>query len=310
MRKSLLAIALGAMTLSAANAATNMTELSKDLDIMSNIMQTVLSQNGDKKGIRFRNLDVSYLADQGVVFKIDTRQRGFNFDFSFGDFNLREFIGQVPSVPPVPPVHDVNTQVVMDFDMEDGEVEQHVRHAMEKMQEAMSESRDHLRSLREQEREISWEQREYERRFRDIEFEKRHASDDDKKEMAQELKELEKEKLKLEAKRAEIEKYVNTLEEKQRTQLKAQREARSQQTKAFLIHFEDSIADVLCKYGAGIKSMPDSEHVSFVLSDFGDENQESKKDKVYVFKNKDIKACVAEKIDTNKLLSNANTYLF
>mgnify|MGYP000076608708 CR=1 FL=1 len=74
--------------------------------------------------------------------------------------------------------------------------------------------------------------------------------------------------------------------------------------------FEESVGDMLCKYGAGIKALPKDENVSFVLSKFGSTDSRSKQDKIYVFQHKDIQDCVRDKIDANKLLSQANTYMF
>lgn len=304
MKKALIALAAGAFTIGSAHSATNMTELSKDLAIMSSILQTALQQGNDDKGIRFRNLDVSYLADQGVVFEVSTTKGGWNFNFDFGDI-----VNALPIAPraPVAPAGNGNHWVI---DIEQEDFEQEVEQAMEHAQDAMREAREQLRDLRNRERELSWEQREYERRRRDIEFEKSHADENDRKELEQEIKELNKEQEKLNTKRQEIDKYASEIEKEQQKQAQATKEAREKQYRAFLARFEENVADVLCKYGAGVKSMPDDEHVSFVLNGFGEEKGRDRQDKIYVFKNKDIKSCVAEKIDTNKLLSNAQTYLF
>ncbi|WP_416305456.1 hypothetical protein [Neptunicella sp. SCSIO 80796] len=304
MKKALIALTVGALTMGAAHSATNMTELSKDLAIMSSILKTALQQGNDDKGIRFRDLDVSYLADQGVVFEVNTTSGGWNFSFDFGDI-----MNVLPVAPPAPVVDSsFEKRFVINIDEDDykREVEMAVEHA----QDAMREARDQLRELRNRERELSWEQREYERRRRDIEFEKSHADEEDRKELEQEIKELDKEQKQLETKRQEIDKYATEIEKEQQKQVKATKEAQEKYYKAFLARFEENVADVLCKYGAGVKSMPDDEHVSFVLNGFGEGTSRSRQDKIYVFKNKDIKSCVAEKIDTNKLLANAQTYVF
>ena len=77
--------------------------------------------------------------------------------------------------------------------------------------------------------------------------------------------------------------------------------------------FEETVGTMLCRYGAGLKSLPDGENISFVLSDFvqaQDNSAIGTHDKVYVFKNKDVKACVTGKNSKEQLLSAVTTYIF
>lgn len=180
----------------------------------------------------------------------------------------------------------------------------------EGVQDAMREARDRLRELREREREFSWEKREYERRKRDLEFEKRNADQDRKKQIEQQSEELEAELAKLKSKQAEVSEYAKQLEQEQKAKNAERQAAKREEYKRFLAGFEESVGDMLCKYGAGIKALPKDENVSFVLNKFGSEGSRKKQDKIYVFQHKDIEDCVRDKITPDTLLSQSNTYMF
>ncbi|MBC3764801.1 hypothetical protein [Neptunicella marina] len=312
MKKSILTLLTTAMFATTAGAATQMAELSKDMQIMSSILKTSLQQNNDKAAIRFHNLDMSYLADQGVVFEVSTSKSRWNFNFDFG--SLREFFPAAP-VAPVAPVPGQKVKeklaeknIVITFDTDDFENE--MEEAMEHAKDAMRDVRDKLRELRDERRQLSWDEREYERRRRDIEFEKSHADAEDKKELEQEIAELNKQNQELAEKRKKIDEYAAKLEAEQQKSMQASREMAMKNTRAFLAKFEDTVAETLCKYGMGVKSMPEGEHVSFILEGFGEDENDKDLDRVYVFNNKDIKSCVAERMTKDQLLKAAKSYMF
>ncbi|MFT4938368.1 MAG: hypothetical protein ACI88A_001395 [Paraglaciecola sp.] len=309
-KKALVAAAITLMSINTLQAATNLAELSDELEIMTNILHTSLKQNSPNKGIRLRSVNVTYLAEQGVLFEINTTGAGggfdFNFDGMFDGFTL-------PSAPvaPVPPVRMSGGRVQIDMDEE--ELEHFVEDALERAQDQLQESREQLRELAEQQREIAWEQRDYDRKRRDLEFEKRNADADDRKKIDSKLSKLAAETKLLDAKRVEVERYGKKLEAEQQQQAEQRLAAKKQQYSEFLAGFENSIANVLCRYGAGVKALSENENISFVLSDFGSmeaEGHKSKQDKIYVFKYKDVQACVRDKMTQQKLLAGANTYLF
>lgn len=310
MKKALLVAAMTCMSVNVntLQAATNVTELRNELEIMTNILQTSLKQNSPQKGIRSHSVEVTYLVDQGVLFEIRTAGTEGSFDFNFN----RVFDGFVVPSAPVAPVVQLSGGRV-ELNMDERELEIFVEDAMEHAQEQMHNSRDQLRELAEQQREIAWEQRDYERRRRDLEFEKHNADSNSRKNIDEQLAELAAETAKLEAKRVEVERYNKKLETEQK-QLAEQRLAtKIKQYSEFLASFESSISNVLCSYGAGIKALPDNENISFILSDFGSAaatGHKGKQDKVYVFKNEDVQACVRDKMTPQKLLNGANTYLF
>jgi DNA repair exonuclease SbcCD ATPase subunit len=308
IKKALLVATLTCMSVNALQASTNVAELSNELEIMTNILQTSLRQNSPQKGIRSHSVEVTYLADQGVLFEIRTAGTEGSFDFSFN----RVFDGfGVPSAPVAPVVQLSGGRV--ELDMDERELEIFVEDAMEYAQDQMHNSRDQLRELAEQQREIDWEKRDYERNRRDLEFQKRNADADTRKNIQKHLAELDVEISKLDAKRIEVERYSKKLEAEHKQLAEQRLAAKKQQYSEFLTSFENNISNVLCRYGAGVKALPDNEHISFVLSDFGSPEAAShkgKQDKVYVFKNKDVQSCVKDKLTPQKLLTGANTYLF
>lgn len=313
IKKTFLAFALTSMSFGYSYGATNVAKLSDELEIMSNILETALKQNNTKQGIRFQSVGVTYLADQGVMFDINTsnRGRGFEFNFDFGD--MFDGAHRIAPRAPVAPNPVVFSGGRVELNLNEEELEEYVEDAMEHAREVMRESRGKLRKLSEQQKEIAWEKREYERRIRDLEFEKRSAPTDRRKNLDEQLKELAAELKQLELKRVEVERYSQTLEAERKQQTEKRQRAKKEQYKQFLAGFEDSIGNILCRYGAGIKALPANENISFVLSDFGSvdpDDRRAKQDKVYVFKYKEVQACVRDKISQEKLLAGVNSYMF
>ena len=281
---------------------------------MSSILHTALKQNRDNEGVRYRSLKAKYLAKQGVVFEVNSSNRishpGFDFDFNFGFGDGARFV--IPDAPEPIDVHEIERQVE--------EAMEHVNEqdwgvivsdALESSREAMARVRDRLRSLRDVERELSYERRELERERRELEFESRSAnSNDERKEFEQLRKELDKRTEELEKRRTEINKYASEIELENIKKNDERIEAYKKSTKKFLAHFEGEVADAMCRYGAGLKALPDNENVSFVLSKFGDGTPGEKKDRIYVFSYKDIRSCVSEKIDADELLTRVESYVF
>ena len=308
MKKTLLAIVFASFGLGQAQAKTDHGELHKELEIMTGILQTALKQTGDRRGLRFRSIDATYLANQGVLFEVNTSNAGWHFNF-----DLAEVLSEIPVAPaaPFPPVQISGDGGQWSIEIDEGDWESVAEDAMEQVREGMRELRDQLRSLREREREYAWEQREYERRKRDLEFEKRNADGERRKELDQRTKELEQELKVLEAKKAEVNKYAEQLEQEQKQKTEQRNAAKMKEYRNFLANFEANVGDVLCKYGAGIKALPAKENVTFLLPNLGSGGMsKAKQDKIYVFNHDDIQACVRDKIDTNKLLERAETYLF
>jgi vacuolar-type H+-ATPase subunit I/STV1 len=306
IKKALLGLTLAGITLTQvqAQAPSNVKEVRNELGIMLNILQASLRQNNNKN-IRFKAESVTYLVNQGVVFDIDSNNRGNVFSFDLGNM-LSNIV-----VPPVPPVNGNARHIEIEFD-EEG-IEETIRQAFEHDNDYAEEARDKMRELSERQRDLSWQQREYDRSRRDLEFEKRSAEGDRRNDIDKELSELAKELITVEAKRAELEKYTAQLAQEQAKLAQERDAAKKQLYSQSLAVFEETIGNMLCRYGAGLKSLPENENISFVLSDFAEAEKDSvlrSHDKVYVFKYKDVKSCVIGKSNKEQLLAAATTYLF
>lgn len=304
MKKSSICLLLAGMFAASVQAAPQLEELSKELEIMSSIMQTSYKQNRDKKGISVRTLQSTYLAGQGVVFRIQT-SGSHRYRFSFNG------IDHVIPVPPVAPQIEVNGSAIV-IENEGHVIEyESIGEELERVRELFVESNDKLSELRDKQRELNWEAREVERRNRDNEFEKRHAEGERRAELEKETKELQKELAKIRERQREVEKYAQQLQEEQREANSKRVAAAQEQSKKFLAEFEQNSADILCKYGSGLKSLPAGEHITLVLDGYADTKGRGKsQDRIYVFDYKDVQSCVAGKLDTQKLLGKANTYQF
>ena len=293
-----------ALTLSmTGHAATNYAELNKELEIMNSVLATTLKQTSKEEAIRFRGLETSYLASQGVVFQVSTSRGswGLNLD-------LRQFIPGTPTPPSAPIVIGGDGR---SFQIEVQEDWEHmIEDTVRQVENVFRESNEQLREIRGEARELSWEMREYERRMRDLNFELRNADDDRKANIQSNLDELNEEIAELKQRQMELEEYASTLETEQKAQVEKQKNAYQQANKAFLSAFEERIADTLCRFGAGLRALPDDEHISFVLKNFHANENTGKQDRIYVFKETDVKSCVQERIDAPELLAKATVYEF
>lgn len=309
--KTLLALAFTSLAMSplqAKNTETNIKEVRNEAGIMLNILQATLKQQKSDKNIRFRADAVFYLANQGVVFEIDSGRHGGNF---FG-FDLKGLMGNAmsaPAAPQAPKVVGSSFEINIDQD----EIERMVMSIIDHGEDFDDELKDKMRELSDEQRQLGWEKREYDRTRRDLEFEQRNADSQRRKEIEKRIAELNKEVNKLESKSKELEKFRNSIEEERNQEIAKRKAAKQQLYKASLSLFEDTIGDMLCRYGAGLRSLADNENVTFLLSDFVEADNDSvirSHDKVYVFKHQDIQACVTGKTNKDKLLSAATTYLF
>lgn len=308
IKKTLLALAFSSLAVSPLQAKdneTNIKEVRNEVGIMLNILQASLKQQKSDKNIRFRAESVFYLANQGVVFEIDSGRHGGNF---FG-FDLNGLINSIPKAPLAPNTNGGRIEI----DIDENEIERMVMSIVEHGDHYDNDLSDKMRELSEEKRELAWEKREFDRTRRDLDFEKRNADSDRRKEIEKRLSELNKGVAKLEAKTKELETFRSNLEAERNQQVVKRQAATQKLYKESLSLFENTIGDMLCRYGAGLRSLSDDENVTFLLSDFVDADNDSvigSHDKVYVFKHKDIQACVTGKSNKDKLLTAATTYLF
>lgn len=319
IKKTFLALALSSLAISPLHAKTNETnikEVRNEVGIMLNILKASLKQQSTDNRFRFRAESVFYLAEQGVVFEIDSNlhESGRHAGSFFG-FDLNGLNGLISSLPKAPhaPVSSSTDGSRFEIDIDENEIERMVMQFVDHGDFHDDDLSDKLRELSDENRELSWEKRELDRTRRDLDFEKRKADPERRKEIEKRINEINKGVSKLEAKSNELEKFRNTLEA-ERNEAVAKRQAAKQQLyKESLSLFEDTIGDMLCRYGSGLQSLSDDENVTFLLSDFVDADRDSvigSHDKVYVFKHKDIQACVTGKSNKDKLLTSANSYMF
>lgn len=308
IKNTLVALALSAVTTLplqavAATADSAKKQIRNEVGIMLNILRASLKQQSGNNNIRFHADSVFYLAEQGVVFEIDGGRHGGNF---FG-FDLQGLINNIPMAPLASGSSTENHFI--DTSEIEAMVEKIIRHD----DDYDHDMRDNLRDLSEEKRELAWEKREYERNKRDLEFEKRNADGEHKKELESELAKLDKALLKAQQKAEELEQYRNKLEVEHNKEMAIRSAAKKKLYTEALAIFEDTVGDMLCSYGAGLKSLPLGENITFLLTDFiqaEDDSVINTHDKVYVFKYKDVKSCVTGGINKEQLLTSVNTYLF
>lgn len=283
------------------HAKTDVKELTDELEIMTSILQTSLRQNDKGSAIRTRSIEVTYLANQGVVFDISTTRGSSHFNFDFSSMPM------VPPVPPVP-VNGSEREWIVEFENQDWSEIAH--EAMDHAHDAMEKVREQLRDLNDKSRDYNWQVRDYERKRRDLEFEMRSADNQRKKEIQTDLKDLEGQIKSVELKQKEAQQFASNLEKQQKQKADEKAKAMNAQIKQFVVNFENNVSSALCKYGAGIKALDINENVSFVLSNFGDNLRGSRQDRIYVFSHSDVQDCVKDKVDANKLLTKAEIYSF
>lgn len=281
-----------------AQTPAELASIQREVGIMENIISTALKQDIDK---RVRAMTANYLVNQGVVFELEIR----------GASRWQSIFSSVPSAP-LPPMPEIDfSEVNIEFISDHVEVisEQAVessREAYQQAMEVMREGAERVREVAEQERDISRELRDLEREKRDLEFASRHDNSAEAKELAQRKKSLEKEISELEKQQVKLTKQQQKLRqditEKQAERVKQQ--AAEQQK--LLTQVNNSISLTLCDYGSGLRSLPNNEHVSFVLKGLGEEN----KNVIKVFNKADIKKCVIGDIKAAELALKAVSYQF
>ncbi|MBT0585136.1 hypothetical protein [Alteromonas oceanisediminis] len=300
--KLMAGIAALCTTLSAFSA-TDYQALSKELEVMNSVLTTTLKQTSRDEAIRFRSVQTRYLAKQGVIFTVNTSRGSWGLDL-----DLRRFIPRAPEAP-MPPIIVGGDDQHFSIEIHD-EWQQAFEDTVEEVERAFRRSNEQLRDVRSEAREVTWEMRELERRKRDLNFELNTASDERRTDIQNEIDELEEELAELHKRNQKIADYANTIETEQQQQIEKQKQAQQQANKAFLAAFEDGIADTLCRFGAGLRALPDDEHITFVLHGFHMNQEQKSQDRIYVFTEPKVKQCVQEKLTPSELLASATVYDF
>jgi uncharacterized phage infection (PIP) family protein YhgE len=287
-------------------------DIKKDLEIMNSVLITALKQNQEKSSVRFRSLQSTYLAKQGVVFEVDTSAQRLRINFhSSSDFPA----GFVPPPPPLPAVS------VRDFvsSSATGTVSRRGHNAqstaqLNELASELKETMDQLREVQGNTRDLTWKLRELEREKQDLSFELRNAEQTREKEINQKLADINEEQAEIkrqqEAQQVELTKVKQAQKEKRERSIEANKKAQT----AFLTSFEQSVTSNLCRFGAGLRSLPSDENITFILEGFNQgvihSFDETARSRIYVFRASDVKKCVQEKVNEKGLLAAASVYDF
>lgn len=303
INRSTLAVLTVALSHTGYAVAENYSGLAKEIEIVKGIVDTSLKQQQRSEGIRYRSLDAMYLAGQGVVFTVSSTGNGNWMS------RITDIVDRIPPIPPVPDVPAIVSNGEIDIELS-REWEAFADETASRFGEAFAESTEQMYDLRSEEREIAWERRDIERRKRDLEFEAGQADKARAKAIKDEVDTLEKELAALSSKEGSLRARRESIEQQRQESADARKQAQLKAAKAFLSNFEAGIGEALCRFGGGMRALPDDEHVTFVLKGFVQGGQSGQNDKVYVFKKSKIEDCVKEKLNTDGLLNSANVYDF
>lgn len=289
---SSLALALFSAPVNSKEVSVDLDKIKREVNIMSNILKASFAQD---KNLGVRHIESQYLISQGITFKLDARSFDIN---SFSWTNI---------LPPVP-VH----AAPIDFyfgETQMGEITEQVLsisgEAYNSALEAIAQTGEHIRELAERERDVDHEIRSIEREARDINFERRNADKDDVKDL-----EIRKQKLEVQVKKLKTQKkQLESKQQKLRVEIRENKTKNKtkalERKKLTLKNIKNILSISLCDYGAGLRNLPNSESVNFVLKNAGD-----KSDIIYIFTKKDIKSCVIGNINAKQLLAKSINYHF
>lgn len=276
--------------------------IGQDVNIMRGILATAVSGNDERRGPWFgESIEAWYLAEQGVVFRINTSRfremspLGHHIEIN-GEFldsisesvasameSLDDLDIEVPEPPEVPePAVAPAAPGSYSYSFSTGDSGNDLDR---KTLRAMAEDiRTKARAVRDKARELE--------RLEDRDQSKDAAAIDAKR------KELEKAKNELRTVRDQQTKLI--------TEQKAKQEAR---WAAQLGDLETKAITALCNYGGSLKSIPRNEHVSLMLTNAVRTGRE-RQDLMYVFTRQDLADCQAEKLSVAKLREKGLRYTF
>lgn len=281
-------------------------KLNKQLGIMGKIIKTSVGDFDKDRGIKISSIQSTYLKHQGIVFTLSTSSRYG----SWGDYGFN-----IPAIAPIPAEEFTefgdamkNTDVIKEMNLEET-----VERAMEAAShgyalaiEQLNNNRGLMRDLHEDKRDLEYELRDIERDNRDIEFQLRRADKDKKSELEKAAKKLEKRKKALLEEREAIASQVNEYSKKRGVELKKREQARGE----YFNSLSQELAETLCLYGNGLKSLPKGEYVTVILQAGGERHNKDYKDKIHVFSKRDINGCAVDKISSAQLLEKSSAYNF
>jgi hypothetical protein len=278
----------------------------KQLNIMSNIIESSVQPSNNRDGSRITNINSTYLKGQGIVFTINSNSRGNQW----GNYNFNFVMPDLPPIAPMPPKAPVVSTGNEEFDQQvNVTVERSMREAERAYEiavESFEHNREGFRDLRDEQRDLAYEMRDVERELRDIEYQLKRADAEDKKELKAEMNALTKQQAKLSANQKQFQEKSAALQKKKQAQQAEKEKARA----TYYQGLQASLAETLCLYGNGLKALPKNEHVSVILKSAGEKEGRRYKDNILVFSKSDISACSMDKINVAKLLEKGQSYQF
>lgn len=296
------AILFAGISVSSFGFAVDYKEIAKELEIMDSVLSTSLKQENKDQTIQFRSISANYLAKQGVVFEVSTSQAGARF---------RAFLSG-SAVAPNPPQSPRFPEVIYSVQRRFSDEQQAAvsKETEEQNKLVLETSSNRIREVQQTIRDTEWQLRDYQRQLRDLNFEARTAPEDRKEELEKTMKSLQEKAKAYSIQQEELNENAKKLKLELQKELEIQKEKESAARKSFLGAFEQDIADNLCRFGGGLRALPEDENVSFILGNFNASSNWESKDRIYVFPVKEIKRCVQDKIKMKDLLAKATVYDF
>jgi hypothetical protein len=77
-----------------------------------------------------------------------------------------------------------------------------------------------------------------------------------------------------------------------------------------LVAFEENLFALVCNYSAGLRTLPEGEHLTLVLKGLGDESESRRKDRIHVLSKTDMRSCLQGDQAQQQLRGSARTYSF
>jgi len=102
---------------------------------------------------------------------------------------------------------------------------------------------------------------------------------------------------------------VNRAQELHAMAEQAKRE-REVQWQSELVVFEENLFGLVCNYAAGLRALPEGEHLTLVLKGLGDESESRREDRIHVLNKTDMQRCLQGEQSREQLRGSARTYSF
>lgn len=279
---------------SVAKEQTAIDKLKREVTIFQRVVSTALKHDTDGQ---IRSVEGYYLSGQGLVFDVSLRNKS-RFDWRKHIEGMRDLHGfsEIPSP-------DFSALEVQMSDLSDN-VADISKEAYHVALEAVRQSAEQIREVAEQERDTRRDLHELEREKQELNYMLKRQDDKDK-DLERHRKELEAQIAKLEAEKEKLAQSKTQLKEKLAKDKQARQAQQAAQQALLKTTVKTSIANSLCDYGNGLRSVKSNEHVSFKFTP-----AQQREKHILVFKKSDIESCVKGKIQVTKLAERAEQYAF